>query len=259
MRPKGAKLNSIQKALKVLSCFVPYNEELGTVEIAKRLRLHKATVSRILLILAENGYVRQDPDTKKFTLGPTIIELGTAIHLSFNNNLTSIAKPHIDRLRNDLRETIVLEVVRGRSAVMAYIAEGPGPIRIKGTIGDIRPAHAAAGAKAILAFSPPDMKARLLNSRLEPLTPNTITDPELLQSQLQEIKKQGFAIDNEEVNVGINAVGVPIFDFQGRPVAAVVAAGLSQAITWGDESPVVGMLKDTAEKISKQLCFKGKP
>ncbi|MBW1999226.1 MAG: IclR family transcriptional regulator, partial [Deltaproteobacteria bacterium] len=212
MRPKGAKPNSIEKTLKVLSCFVPYNEELGTVEIAKRLRLHKATVSRILLILAENGYVRQDPDTKKFTLGPAIIDLGTAIHLSLNNNLTSIAKPHIDRLRNSLRETIVLEVVRGRSAVMAYIAEGPGPIRIKGTIGDIRPAHAAAGAKAILAFSPPDMKAKLLNSRLKPLTPNTITDPELLQRQLEEIKKQGFAIDNEEVNVGINAVGVPIFD-----------------------------------------------
>ncbi|MBW2028725.1 MAG: IclR family transcriptional regulator [Deltaproteobacteria bacterium] len=257
MRQNRDKTNSIEKALRVLSCFVPYNEELGTVEIAKRLGFHKATVSRILLILAAQGYLRQDPETRKFSLGPAVIELGTAIHRSLSNNLTNIAKPHVDKLRNSLRETIVLEVVRGKNAIIAYVAEGPGPIRIKGTIGDMRPAHAAAGAKAILAFSPPDMKARLLSTHLEPLTPNTITEPEILHRQLEEIRKQGFAIDREEVNVGINAVGVPVFDYQGKPVAGVVAAGLSQAINWGDESPLVSMLKDSASRISKELCFKG--
>jgi len=180
-----------------------------------------------------------------------------AVNRSINSEMVLLAKPYIDALRDALKETVVLELVSGRSAVIAYIAEGSGPIRIKGTVGDRRPVHAAAGAKAILAFSPSEMKEQFLKEKMIQLTPNTITNPSVLLDQLQEIRRQGFAFDNEEVNLGINAVGAPIFNHEGKPVAAVVVAGLSQAITWEGGSPIVSHLKDTAARISSELYYKG--
>ena len=250
------KFNSIEKAMEILLAFTPYNQEMGTVEISKKLGFHKATVSRILLILIGYGFLQQNPQTKKFMLGPSITNLGWAINNFFNTNLVHIAKPYIDDLRSTLKETIVLEVLAGNSTVMAYIAEGPRPVRIAGTIGDRIPIHAAAGAKAILAFSPPEVRDSLLNVEMDRLTPNTITDPEMLQSQLQDIRRQGFSFDNEEIDVGINAVGAPIFNYEEKPVAAVVVAGPSPRVTWGSDSHIVSPLKDTAAMISAQLHYK---
>jgi IclR family KDG regulon transcriptional repressor len=243
--------------MEILLAFTPYNQEMGTVEISKKLGFHKATVSRILLILIRYGFLQQNPQTKKFMLGPSITSLGWAINHFLNTNLVHIAKPYIDELRNTLTETIVLEVLAGKGTVMAYIAEGPQRVRIAGTIGDRIPIHAAAGAKAILAFSPPEVTDSLLNGTMPRFTPNTITDPEMFQRQLQDIRQQGFSFDNEEIDIGINAVGAPIFNYEEKPVAAVVVAGPSPRVTLDSDSPIVARLKDTAAQISAQLHYNG--
>lgn len=230
---------------------------MGTVEISKKLGFHKATVSRILLVLIRYGFLHQNPRTKKFMLGPAITSLGWAVNHFLNTNLVHIAKPYIDELRNTLTETIVLEVLAGKGTVMAYIAEGPQRVRIAGSIGDRIPIHAAAGAKAILAFSPSEVTDSLLNGTMPRYTPNTITDPEMFQRQLQVIRQQGFAFDNEEIDIGINAVGAPIFNYEEKPVAAVVVAGPSPRVTWDSDSPIVARLKDTVAQISAQLHYNG--
>ena len=228
------------------------------MEISKKLGFHKATVSRILLILIKYGFLRQNPQTKKFMLGPSITSLGWAINHFLNTNLVHIAKPYIDELRNILKETIVLETLAGKTTVMAYIAEGPQRVRIAGTVGDRIPIHAAAGAKAILACSPPEVRdSFIINGAMPRYTPNTITNPEMFQRQLEDIRRQGFSFDNEEIDIGINAVGVPIFNYEERSVAAVVVAGPSPRVTWDSNSPIVARLKETAAKISAQLHYNG--
>jgi DNA-binding IclR family transcriptional regulator len=253
------RFNSIEKAMEILLAFTPYNHEMGTVEISKKLGFHKATVSRILFILMGHGFLQQNPQTKKFMLGPSITNLGWAINNFLNTNLVHIAKSHIDDLRSILKETIVLEVLAGKSTVMAYIAEGPQQVRIAGTLGDRLPIHAAAGAKAILAFSPSEVRDSLINGEMPRFTPNTITDPEIFQRQLQDIRRRGFSFDNEEIDVGINAVGAPIFNYEEKPVAAIVVAGPSPRVSWDSDSPIVARLKDTAAKISAQLHYTGEP
>ena len=231
---------------------------MGTVEISKKLGFHKATVSRILLTLIKYGFLQQNPQTKKFLLGPSITSLGWAINHFLNTNLVHIAKPYIDELRNNLNETIVLEVLAGTSTVMAYIAEGPQRVRIAGTIGDRIPIHAAAGAKAILAFSPPEVRdSFIINGAMPRFTSNTITNPEMFQRQLHITRQQGYSFDNEEIDIGINAVGAPIFNYEEKPVAAVVVAGPSPRVTWDSDFPIVARLKDTAAKISAQLHYNG--
>ena len=254
MRHSVQKNNSIEKALQIILTFIPGNQEMGTVEISQKLGFHKATVSRILSNLVKFDFIQQNGYTKKFRLGQSALDLGRAVTQSVSNNhITHLAKPLIDKLRDSIRETAVLEVLLGESVIMGYIAEGLGPIRIKGILGETRPAHCSAGAKAILAFSSAELKKHLLNGGMKPFTPNTITDIKTLERQLKEIRKQGFAFDNEEVNVGINAVAAPVFDHEEKTVAAVAVAGLSQGITWETGSPIVGLVKETASEISKHL------
>jgi DNA-binding IclR family transcriptional regulator len=255
MRQPAKKNNSIDKALTILAAFVPYNNEMGTIEISRKLGFHKATVSRILLNLTRHGFLHQNPKTKKFVLGPTILTLAGTVRQSLNNNMLHIAKPFVDDLRDKIKETVILEVISGENTIIVYIAEGPRPIRIAGTVGDILPAHVAAGAKAILAFSSPNVWKRFFNAKLPSFTENTITDPKVLHEQFEDIRRQGFAFDKEEHDIGINAIGAPIFNNEDKPVASIVVAGPSQRITWDNDSSYVPKVKETAAKISAQLYY----
>jgi IclR family KDG regulon transcriptional repressor len=256
MRQSTQKVNSIDKALTILSCFSPYNQEMGTVEIGQKLGFHKATVSRILQTLTRHGFLNQNSQTKKFTLGPSVMDLARAVNQSLRTNLVPIAKPFIDDLRDKLKETVILEVLTGKNTFMAHIAEGPQLVRLAGTIGDRLPIHAAAGAKAILAFSAPEIVKSLLDAKLQGFTKYTITDPMTLSRQLEDIRESGVAFDREEIDEGTSALGAPIFNHEQIPVAAVVVAGPSQRVTWKKDSEMVYALKETAAKISSQLYYK---
>lgn len=256
MRQNGSKSNAIEKALQILLAFDPYNPELGTSEISEKLGFHKATSSRILLTLTEYNFLRQDPDTRKFSLGQSIHQLGSALTESLSNNFVHFAKPHLDQLRNSLGETITMELWSGDSTVMTYIAESNHQVRVAGRVGDRLPFYAAVGAKAILSFVAPHRLEALLSQELKPLTPNTITDPDLFKEQLLDFKQQGFAVDYEEIDIGISAVGVPIFDHENRAFAAAVVVTPTQRLDASPNSPTVKALKQTAEAISANYFHK---
>ena len=167
--------------------------------------------------------------------------------------MVQIAKPYIDELGFRLKETVILEVLAGENMVMVYIAEGPRLVRLAGSIGDRVPFHAAAGAKSFIAFCPPELRKTLLGTTLRRYTNNTITDWKKLEMQFEEIRKNGFAFDDEELDEGTFAIGTPIFNHEKKPIAALVVAGPSQRISWAENSPIVLDLKETGQKISEQL------
>jgi DNA-binding IclR family transcriptional regulator len=250
---KHEKANAIDKALIILACFLPYNKEMGTVEISQRLGLHKATASRILQTLVRHGFLIQNKETKKFALGYTVVQLARAIGQSVKADLIPIAKPFIDGLREELKETVTLEVRSGGSIFMAYIAEGPQLLALAGNVGERVPAHAAAGAKAIVAFSSPEMRSALLGQKLERFTKNTITDPGAFDREVEKIKREGIAFDQEEVVQGTCAIGAPVFNHGVEPVAAVVVAAPCQRMARSSNSNMARALKETARKISACL------
>ena len=247
---------SLEKALIILLAFEPQNREIGTVKLSEMVGLHKSTVSRLLKVLVAYNFIQQNPQTKKFSLGSANIRLGQALHQSLETNLVQIAKPFLDDLRDRLNETVILEALSGDSMIMVYLAEGSRMVRLHGSIGDRIPFHAASGAKAFLAFCTQNIRDALLGEKLPRFTNNTITDPKELNLQLEEIRKKGFAFDQEEVDEGTSAVGAPILDYEGNPAAAIVVAGPSQRIAWPGDSLIVSALKETAEKISKRFFNK---
>ena len=251
------KANAIEKTLTILSAFTPYNHAMGTTEISQKLGYHKATVSRILLTLAQNSYLEQDSVTKQFRLGPAAMALGMAVRQSLKSDLVQIAKPFIDQLRDQLKESVLLELLAGENTVIAYIAEGPRRVRLAGSIGDFLPTHVAAGAKAILAYSSAEIQKLVLAKEMPRLTSHTITEPVELKRQLLETRKTGVAFDQEEHDVDINAIAAPVFNDQGQPVAAVVVAGPATRVVCVDTSPVIPMLKQTSASISARLYHTG--
>lgn len=244
---------SLEKALTLLLAFEPHNSEMGTVELSALVGLHKSTVSRLLKVLVAYHFLSHNPETRKYSLGPAILHLGRALNQSLKTNLVQIAKPHIDDLRNHLKETVILEILAGENMVMAYVAEGSRLVRLAGSIGDRVPFHAAAGAKAFLAFCTPELKNSLLGVKLRPFTKYTITDKAKLDRELVEIRRKGFAFDQEELDEGTFAIGAPIFNHEKRPIAALVVAGPSQRISWDEDSPIVASLLETAEHISQRF------
>ena len=247
-------MNSIEKALEILKTFPPGNKPMGTVEISTKLGFHKATTSRILLTLTRKGILTQDPETKKFHLGPSALDIGRAVLDSLSGDIAAIARHHIDQLRDELGETVVLEQFMVESTVIIHMAEGLQRVRLAGGIGDRLPMNATAGAKAILAFLDPEVALELIESHaaFESFTPKTITDTDQLMTQLQEIREKGYASDSEETEYGISAVGVPVFNYEDLPVAAIVVVGLSVKINQ-EMDTILSRLQQTARKISLSL------
>jgi len=246
---------SIKKALMILSAFEHQNREMGIVDLSQHLGFHKSMVSRMVKVLTASQFLQQNLQTRKYSLGPAISRLSRSLNQSLKSDLVYIAKPYLDMLRDELKETVVLEILSGRSMVMAYVAEGPRMVRLAGNIGDRVPFHAAAGAKAFLAYSRKEDWDLLLETPLQSFTANTITDVETLYAHFKEIRRLGFAFDQEELDEGTCAVGAPVLNHERKAVAAVVVAGPAQAITGKKDSSVVMGLKETAAKLSTQLCY----
>lgn len=251
------KATAIEKALEILLIFQTENRPLGTSEISKALGYHKATTSRILLTLVDYGFLSQDINTKKFTLGPKIYELGMRLAETSINKVVTIARPYISTLREKINETIVLEVWSGNRTVVAYAEDSKRSLRVSGPEGNPPPApHVTAGAKAILAFAEPPEVDRALKGSLERYTQNTVTELEEVKKRLAIYKQQGFATDKEEFEDGIRAIGMPIFDHTGDAIAAIVVLTPSARFTDDAASETLILLKSTTEAISNRLFYK---
>ena len=253
MKGKKSKPNAIEKALFILKAFYPRNAEMGTVEVSQKTGLEVPTVNRILKVLARNRFLHQNPLTKKFQLGPSILSLGEAARESLNNNLLRMAIPYLDELCHNVSETVVLEVLLGESGIAAYVVQGRQTISIRASVGTRLPTHAAAGSKAILAFSSPETVKGFLERKLSRFTDTTITKPEKLLLEIETIRKEGVAYSREEIDVGVNAIAMPILTYEKLPVAAVTVVGPSTRVLCNKESSVVAELSKTVAIISAHL------
>ena len=253
---KPNNYHSVQKALQILLAFVPHNNDMGTSEISTRLGLHKSTVSRLLNVLSSYGFLQHDAKTRKFRLGISAAKISTAIKQSLSEQLVGIAQPHLDDLRNEIRETVALEVWVRNGTIMAYRAE---TLRLRRVYllrpGDRVDVHVSAGARVILAFLAPHVVDNILKGPFERYTENTIVDPSTLKEQIRKARDEGFAISKGERNPDSNIVAVPIFDYEKRPVASISLFTNTEELPKLLEVDIVSKLKKAAALISTKLLY----
>ena len=247
------KLNSIEKTLEILIAFIEGDHEMGTVEVSELTGIHKATTSRILATLVDYGMVTQNYETRKYNLGPLAYRFAITQFSRAISAIVNVSRQHIDELRDRVDESISLEMWAENKTIACYMAESRNPLRVAEMKVDVLPLHAPAGAKAILAFVSIDHVGRLLPEEFPKLTNNTITSKTELLSRLEVFNQQGYSVDNEEFYDGVYAIGVPIFDYLGQPIAAIVAVLPVARITPEREQVIVKDLKKTARVIGRDV------
>ena len=247
-------MNSIEKALEILRAFIPDNQPLRSVEISNRLEMNKATVNRILVTLKKRGFVIQDDNSRHYRLGPSTALLGRAVKISLSGRLVALAKPYLDGLRDKVGETVHLEILTGGRIFLTYSAKGIRQVRVTPRVGDQMAINANAGAKAITAFRSQEAIEKGLAKRLEKFTAKTVTDPNKIRKEYEEIRTTGLAYDKEEYDEDVNAVGAPIFNHEDRVVAAVVIVAPAFRMNSNIESGALERLRETAKDISDRLA-----
>jgi IclR family KDG regulon transcriptional repressor len=230
------------------------SSELRLKDIADKLNIDKSTIHRFLKTLLKYNFVRMNPSNKKYSLGLKFLNIATKIIDSID--IRNIAHPYLIELEEYSNETIHLTTFDGKRVVYIDKIESIKPIRMYSRIGNVAPINCTAAGKVILAFQ----KQGVINSIIQdldfiPVTENTITDKKKFIEQLEEVRKNGFAVDNSEHEENICCIAAPIRDYSREVKYAVSISAiktrmdLSKLITFKD------ILMDKANMISKELGF----
>ncbi len=252
------KIGALQRALDILGLFDARTAELGNTEIADALGLHKSTVAGLIYTLEANGYLEQNPATRKYRLGLKLLERASILlnHLE----LRQTARPHLEALRNVCNESVNLGVQDGADVVYIERILGSHALGMRSEVGKRTLLHSTALGKALLAWLPPaELPGIVAELKFQPVTAKTILDPARYIQSLHETRARGFAIDDEENEIGGRCVAAPVFDYTGNPVAAVSVSMPSQRASDATLAQIGERVRETARAISYSLGYLPKP
>jgi len=248
-------IQSVDRALQILECFSKKNTELGVSQITNLLGLHKSTTFGLMATLENRGYLKQNTENSKYRLGMKLFELGKTVEDDMN--LKESSHHYLKELVDKYQETAHLAVLDGNEILYIDKVEGEQAIRMNSQVGKRRPLYCTGVGKAILAFMSEDKVARILsNIDFCKYTSHTITELQGLQEELCNIRKEGYCIDDEEIEVGLNCVAAPIIDFNGEAIASISIAGPTIRMTQKKSNFIAKDIKEIAAKISETLGYK---
>ena len=248
-------IQSVCHALDLLEQFRGDVDELGVTELSNRLKLHKNNVFRLLATLESRSYIEQNKVTENYRLGLKTLELGQTFIKQMG--LLRQSRPILERLVKECNETTYVAILKDFQIVYLDVVETDMTVRVVPRVGTQLPAFCTAAGKAQIAFmTDEELEHYLPAKELKSFTSNTITDRNELKKQLKVIAEQGFAIDNEELDLGVKCIGAPIRDYTRRIVGAVSISGPSMRLT--DErmdKVLIPMVQKAAADISLRLGY----
>lgn len=243
-------MRSVKTTFQVLDA-VAVHQPVGLSELARRLDLPKSTVQRSLATLAELEWIRTDGGTARWVLGEHARTLSELI--DDLGRLREVAAPVLERLNEATLETIHLAVPDGRAVRLAERRDSKHALRLVRPIGDKSPLHAGSTGKSVLAYLPSPEIENYIDGGLDPLTPNTIVDPDELRGELARIRDRGYAITVDELFLGITSVASSVRPGGGRPIAAVSISGASSRIPADVRSEFGRLVTEATREIGDQL------
>ncbi len=249
--PKDYSVRAIERAVRILSSFDDEHPERTLSEIVEATGLHKATAHRILMTLLNCGFVEQAADGRGYRLGFRLAGLGLAMlhHLDFRRE----ALPYMEQLVEQFQETCDLGVFEGGRVLELEVVQSQHALTVAARPGRHLPAHCTAGGKVLLAFLPLEIVEPVLNAPLAAYTKNTIISPSQLREELERVRQRGYGIDNEEFEVGIRAIAVPIRDIAGNVVAQMSMLGPTTRFTPERVPAIAQALMEAASAISTRV------
>lgn len=210
-------VQSLERGLAVIRSFDAEHPDLRLSEVAARTGLTRATARRLLLTLGELGYV--STNGSRFSLTPRVLDIGYAYLSSLN--VQQIAQPYLEALSERVHESVSVTALDGADIV--YVARVPTKriMTISLGLGSRLPAYCTSMGRVLLAELTPAELAAIVPERLEPRTVHTITSRAELERVLADVRRQGWALVDEELEVGLRSIAAPLRDASGRAVAAM--------------------------------------
>jgi DNA-binding IclR family transcriptional regulator len=253
---KQKTIQSVSRALKIIEVLAGYPEGIALNDLSQKLDLKKSTLHHLIITLVVHNYVKQNPLTRKYIIGSKIFEINNQISStmdSFNG-----ATPILMELANKCGEVVHLVKLDDGEVIYQQKIESPNcshGLRMASYVGMRNCAHSSSGGKVLLAYlEKAQLKSIIESKGLPQLTKNTITDPNKLLSNLQTIRDQGYAIDDEENEIGVRCLGAPIKNASGNVVKAISISGPSSRITKDIiRYNLIQLVKEAAEHISDIL------
>jgi IclR family KDG regulon transcriptional repressor len=247
-------IGSLQRAINILNLFNEQSVELGITEISEALNLHKSTVAGLVYTLEHNGYLEQDPTSRKYRLGLKLVERAFTALDQFD--VRELALPHLEELRDWCDESVNLAIRDGRYVVYIERLLSTQPLGMRAKVGKRALVHSTALGKAILSgMSSAEVQQLVAQCGLPAITTNTITDPERFLEEINRTRERGFALDDEENEIGVRCVAAPIFDHTSQAVAAVSVSAPIQRIPMPEVPRYGARIKETAKAISGKLGY----
>lgn len=240
-------VQSVERAFSLLEALGRSARPLGVSELATECGLSLGTIHRLLRTLVDLGYVRQEP-SRTYTLGPGLLRLGERAA----SGLTAWSRPLLEGLARELGESTNLAMLDGDR--VRYLAHVPSSrsMRMFTEVGSRVPAHSTGVGKAMLATLAPEVaRALLARTDLVPLTERTITDPDRLAEALRAVSRQGYALDDEEQELGVRCVAVAVPG--SRPPLAVSTSGPPSRMTEDLLARAVPLLQGVAAAVADEM------
>ncbi|HEY8645985.1 MAG TPA: IclR family transcriptional regulator [Gaiellaceae bacterium] len=251
---------SLERGLAILSSFDSHRPLIGVSEIARELELSRSTAHRYVSTLANLGYLQQDVTSKRYRLGPRVLDLGFSAMNSMD--LLEISAPHLRQLSDETQHTVNLAILDGADVV--YIERcrttrpGQREIDLNLHVGARLPAYCTAMGKAILAFLP-EKRLREIVKRIDfaPRGPNTLTDATALRRDLERVRSDGIAVNDEELAYGLRSIAAPVHSHPGDVVAAINLAVHRTMVTMDELIARFGPpVRKTAHDISLSMGYR---
>jgi DNA-binding IclR family transcriptional regulator len=241
---------TVMKAIDVLEVFLKANGALSLNEISTATGLNVATTYRLISTLAKRGYLSPNQNKGMYSLGLKMLDYNFAIRR--NLKFIDFAYLSLSKLSKEQNESVYLSVMDGDESIVIEEVGIDEELRINSPVGKRLKLHCTAGGKILMAsLSPEERRAYYARNKLEAFTKNTITDVSQLEKQLETVKIEGVAFDNEEYRMGIWAAAAPIYNTNRKVIAAAGILVLISHIEDGNNEKYTTAIKSCTGEISQ--------
>lgn len=254
VKPSRYKVPNLERGLKILEHLLEYPDGLQQSEIAAHLGYSKSMVFRVTMTLIEFGYLERNEKTKALVLTRKLLAMGNRALVE--KDLMATAIDVLNRLRDVVKETVLIGTLIDNELVVLGQVLGSHPFKFSIDIGSRLPLHTSAPAKAIMACLPEGECAQTLRSiEFVKFTENTITSAAAFARELEEVRRDGYALDRGEQLTGIRCVAAPILNRHGYPIAALWTTGPTDRLKVHDLPELSAAVVSHARMISTRLGY----
>jgi IclR family acetate operon transcriptional repressor len=251
---KDSPSTAVERALAILEAIAQRGSGMTNSEISRKLEIPKSSASYILRTLERKGYLRREPLTGKYRLGLKVLNLSRQALVGLD--IREVALPALRELVKQSHLTAHLAILDHGEAVYIEKVDAPGFIKIDTWVGRRLEIHSTGVGKALMAHLPEAEVRSVLKERgLKKMTSKTITGRAEFLRELEKVRAQGYAVDNEENNLGVRCVAAPVFRGLRKVEAAVGVSGAASQIDKPSLPKVAELVKEAARKISEQLGY----